>query len=164
MNSGLTFKDGPLRSTPAMRGFAVCLAGSADGANSFVQEALTKAWANQDRARPAPISRPNSSPSCAIPLIRISGAGAARLSTSMRFSRLALPSTATSSLTWTWQIRDPLCSAFRPSKGKRSRANDFAPGPNWKQSSTGGLGEAVTLGGPARLLIEEGVEWSAKGW
>ena len=52
MNSGLTFKDGLLKSIPALRGFAVYLAGSADRADDLVQETLTKAWAHQDKFMP----------------------------------------------------------------------------------------------------------------
>jgi RNA polymerase sigma-70 factor (ECF subfamily) len=48
----LPFKDGLLKSIPAMRGFAVYLAGSAVRAADLVQEALTKAWAHQDKFTP----------------------------------------------------------------------------------------------------------------
>jgi RNA polymerase sigma-70 factor (ECF subfamily) len=52
MDAGLTFKDGLLKSIQAMRGFAVYLSGSADRADDLVQEALTKAWANQEKFTP----------------------------------------------------------------------------------------------------------------
>ena len=52
MNDATEFQRTLLGSVPQLRAFAIGLCGTTDMADDLVQEALTRAWANQDSFRP----------------------------------------------------------------------------------------------------------------